>query len=104
MQRQNAVEIARQLAERFMEMPEISLPAYQGQSPAETATLDLRKQGAALVSLLMRDTKQSELKQQLDKLQGSLQVAHMFNVVSDKEFESYMDSIEKLHKLINDKD
>ena len=101
MSRQEAVEIARQLAERFHEFPEISLPAYQGQSPAETSLLELRKQGAAMVNLLTRDTKISELKQQLDKLQGSLQVAQLFNVVSDKEFDADMKSIDKIHNLIN---
>ncbi|HSW80501.1 MAG TPA: hypothetical protein VLG47_07010 [Candidatus Saccharimonadales bacterium] len=104
MNRQEAVGIARQLAERFHKLPEISLPAYQGQSPAETALLDLRKQGAALVNLLTRDTKSSQLKQQLDKLQGSLQVAQLFNVVSDKEFDTDMKSINKIHDLIKARD
>lgn len=100
MQRQNAVEVARQLAERFHKLPEISLPAYQGQSPAETALLDLRKQGAALVAFLTRDTKTSELKNQLDKLQGSLQIAQLFNVVSDKEFEADLASVDKIRMYL----
>lgn len=96
------VKLARRLAEHFHALPEVQLPAYQGQAPSENALLELRKQGAKLVALLQAKVSTDMVSRQLKELEGSLRVAQLFNVVSDKEFDSDIDSINKISDLVAD--
>ncbi len=99
-QRQASLVEAKKLAERIHAMPEANLPAYQGQLPAETTLLDLRKAAAELVASLQRGDSTADALRRVDKLEGAFRIAQLFSVVSDSELAKYLDTLDKIVELI----